>query len=445
MAAQSLPGPNEYVLAAQKRVCTGPHLSRPLEDPEEVLRVIAASASGDLPREQTVSDAQIGALFGAMCVRRTFSADTNWSAGETEAFAHLAPSLERHAYLLDGDTGIDSVDTVLSGGHLTRAATRDLLTRISAGDVATEIAAAFLIGQRMNVESDDELLGYVDLCGPQQPPQLSVDGVIHLGEPYDGMKRYFRPTLFVAATCAAMGHNVVLHGVDTMPPKNGVTDEQLLRILGAGCDLDMRRAAALVEDPDVGFAYINQREFAPRAFAFAELRSHIKKRPPFATAEKTAVIFRGARQTHVVAGFFHPGYDHKLLVAMNDQAVDIGVAVKGLEGSTNLALRSRADKQTFNKIRTKHGDSHVDPSDLGFSYTENHRLRGDGQQIADLGGAALLGQAGAAYDAIALNAAWLVATIETATSAAEALERAKDALDSRAAARRLDNYIARSQ
>ena len=57
---------------------------------------------------------------------------------------------------------------------------------------------------------------------------IDVDSLTHFGQPYDGATRYFRPTLFVAAVRAALGEPSLLHSVDVMPPKNGVTEEAIL-------------------------------------------------------------------------------------------------------------------------------------------------------------------------------------------------------------------------
>ena len=67
--ADPYPGPNEEVIEAQARVCTGPHQSRPLgkkegdPDPRRILELIFASLKGALPRVEEVSPAQMGAFF----------------------------------------------------------------------------------------------------------------------------------------------------------------------------------------------------------------------------------------------------------------------------------------------------------------------------------------------------------------------------------------------
>ena len=62
-------GPNEEVLEAQRRVCTGPHQSRPLgkkegdPDPKRILELIFASLKGALPRAEQASPSPDGRVF----------------------------------------------------------------------------------------------------------------------------------------------------------------------------------------------------------------------------------------------------------------------------------------------------------------------------------------------------------------------------------------------
>ena len=84
-----LPGPNEELLEAQARVCTGPHQTRPLgvkasdPDPGHILELIVQSAREELPFEARASTAQMGAFFAAMTIRRGYSGFTGWSLAES--------------------------------------------------------------------------------------------------------------------------------------------------------------------------------------------------------------------------------------------------------------------------------------------------------------------------------------------------------------------------
>ena len=133
----------------------------------------------------------------------------------------------------------------------------------------------------MNLESYDEVRGYLHSAfAPECVHSVQVNNLTHFGQPYNGSTRYFKPTLFVAAVRAGLGRPTVLHGVDAMPPKWGVTDEQILSALNARTNLSLTEASERLENPDVGFAYISQREYAPAAYAARDLRAHIGKRPP---------------------------------------------------------------------------------------------------------------------------------------------------------------------
>ena len=124
-----------------------------------------------------------------------------------------------------------------------------------------------------------------------------------------------------------------------MPPKRGVTEEGVLAALGARVDLSLATAGRCIEDPTVGFAYVSQREYAPRAYALRHLRAHIAKRPPWATTEKAQQLFAGAAWNGMVAGFYHAGYEDKLLGLMQGRGLDAGLVIKGEEGSSHYGLR----------------------------------------------------------------------------------------------------------
>ncbi|KAF9625138.1 hypothetical protein IFM89_019227 [Coptis chinensis] len=94
-------------------------------------------------------------------------------------------------------------------------------------------------------------------------PIADVKSLTHYGEPYDGNTRFFRSTLFVAAVRACYGESCLLHGVEWMSPKGGVTEEQMLRYMGANTHLSPLQAKVLLEDEEIGFAYISQREARP--------------------------------------------------------------------------------------------------------------------------------------------------------------------------------------
>ena len=482
MYKKQYPGPNAEVEEALARVCTGPHQTRPLgakpDDPirpSAILETILRSVKGELSKDQAVSDAQMGAFFAAMTIRKGFPKKTQWSEAEISAFEECRPDLERlmppeirfimHPELGYTDTNPDeavvvkALEKILRGGHLTYDETRRMGKAILNGDVKGALKGAALIGQRMNLESYNEVRGYLDATfSPEQVQEVSVESLTHFGQPFDGATRYFRPTLFIAAVRAALGEPSVLHGVDEMPPKSGITEEKILQEVGARTDLSLDEAASLIEDPEVGFAYVSQREYSPGAYSIRELRVHIKKRPPWAATEKAQQLFASSGANYMVIGYYHAGYETPLLQLIWERGFRAGLVVKGEEGTSHYALRlgnpSTEERQAINYSQ---GFRHVgeqredfsldiDPSEFGFSYEKNPRIETvDPEAFASAGLDALSGKKGQIYDRLVLNTAMTDYLLGICPNPHEAIERTKEAIDSGHALAHLKAYITKSQ
>lgn len=152
---------------------------------------------GELKDEEKVSGAQLGAFFAAMTIRaNAFPEATQWSEGERSAMTTFWPLLVRVLppdviFIADPEGSImglgnsvgpqysgnvagemrlvGALREVLAGGHLgfeeVQGVLRDVLPLKVDDDgrtvgVSESLLAAFLIGQRMNRETDRELKAY---------------------------------------------------------------------------------------------------------------------------------------------------------------------------------------------------------------------------------------------------------------------------------------------
>ncbi|XP_027346740.1 uncharacterized protein LOC113858341 [Abrus precatorius] len=501
--SSALPRPNQTVLEAQARVCTGPTQTRPLDEHQafKVFDTILRSARGELRDEEKVSEAQLGAFFAGMTIRaNAFPEATQWSEGETRAMKTFWPLLVKALppdvifvadpeglmmgvgssigpqYVGNGTSEmrlVGALREVLAGGHLgfeeVQGVLKDVLPFQEGGEksqgVSEALLAAFLIGQRMNRETDRELKAYClafDDEGP--PPVADVRSLTHYGEPYDGNTRFFRSTLFVAAVRSCYGESCLLHGVDWMAPKGGVTEEQMLKFMGANIYLSPFKAKKLLEDDEVGFAYVSQREACPSLYSLIRIREHIKKRPPLATTEKIQQYVKASGKEAIVAGFYHEGYEEPLLMLMKRRGVHSGLVVKGEEGALSMTTRLRSVNTTrglpvnycsgFRSLDisstselvgvTRQGFSlEVNAKDYGFQPTDTPRTDRSVSKNIELGLAALRGEKGPAYDRIVLNAGMVdhLLGVDGAEDISAALDRAREAIDSGNALKRLLNYI----
>ncbi|KAK8946872.1 hypothetical protein KSP39_PZI007019 [Platanthera zijinensis] len=491
-----IPRPNQIVLDAQAKVCTGPEQTRPLTEEQTmiVLDTILKSAKGELKGDD-VSKAQLGAFFAAMTIRaNSFPDATNWSEGERRAmnlyWPHLVQALPPDVVFIADPEGtimgignlpcyvgrgttemrlVGALREVLAGGHLGYEEVKGLLEDIlpledskSLG-VNESLLAAFLIGQRMNRETARELKAYClafdDVLGPS--PIADVRSLTHYGEPYDGNSRFFKSTLFVAAVRASYGESCLLHGVEWMPPKGGVTEGQLLKFLGANTKLSQMQAKTLLEDEEVGFAYVSQREARPSLHSIIGLREHIKKRPPLATSEKVQQFVRTRGKEAIVAGFYHEGYENSLLMLMRRREVHGGLVVKGEEGSLSLTTKPRSvnaskgvpvnhcagfrllNNSSTDGFSCKNFSMEVNAQDHGFEPTETPRTDRSVEKNVQFGLRALSGEKGPIYDRIILNAGMVdhLLGCRGAEDVQIALQRAREAIDSGKALNRLQSFI----
>uniref|UniRef100_A0A2N9IRD1 Glycosyl transferase family 3 domain-containing protein n=1 Tax=Fagus sylvatica TaxID=28930 RepID=A0A2N9IRD1_FAGSY len=502
--SSKLPKANQTVHDAQARVCTGPTQTKPLSDEQafKVFDTILKSAKGELKDEEEVSKAQLGAFFAGMSIRaNAFPEATQWSEGERRAIHTFWPLLVRVLppdviFIADPEGSIMGLGSsigpqyvgncatemrlvgalreVLAGGHLGYEEVQGILRDVlplkvddeRSSGVSESLLSAFLIGQRMNRETDRELKAYClafdDELGP--PPVADVRSLTHYGEPYDGNTRYFRSTLFVAAVRSCYGESCLLHGVEWMPPKGGITEEQMLKFMGANTSLSPLNAKDLLEDEEVGFAYVSQCEARPSLYSLISLREHIKKRPPVATAEKVQQFVKARGKEAIVAGFYHDGYEEPLLMLMKRRGVHSGLVVKGEEGALSMTTRLRSaniskgypvnycsgfrspstvsafevdgvSRQSFNL--------EVNAKDYGFEPTNTPRTDRSVSKNIELGLAALHGEKGPTYDRIVLNAGIVdhLLGCDGAEDISVALDRAREAIDSGKALKRLLNYI----
>ncbi|KAJ9554486.1 hypothetical protein OSB04_018531 [Centaurea solstitialis] len=502
--------PNKTVLEAQARVCTGPTQTKPLTEEQafKVLDTILRSAKGELKDEEEVSKAQLGAFFAAMTIRaNAFPEPTQWSEGERRAmdayWPHLVRTLPSDIIFLADPEGsimrlgssigpqyvgngsyemrlVGALREILAGGHLGYEEVQGVLKEVlplklehdTPDNVSESLLSAFLIGQRMNRETDRELKAYClafdDELGTSPVPVADVSSLTHYGEPYDGNTRFFRSTLFVAAVRSCYNEASLLHGVDWMPPKGGITEEQMLKFMGANTNITPLQAKQLLEDEAVGFAYVSQREARPSLYSLIEMREHIKKRPSLATTEKVQQIVRATGKEAIVAGFYHEGYEEPLLMLMRRRGVHSGLVVKGEEGALSMTTKLRSVNASkglpvnycsgFRSLNTSpsydvDGVSResfsliVDAKEYGFEPSDTPRTDRSVSKNIELGLAALHGEKGPAYDRIVLNAGLAdhLLGCKGAEDVSTAFDRAREAIDSGNALNRLMSYIKISQ
>ncbi|WP_150273928.1 anthranilate phosphoribosyltransferase [Paenibacillus tepidiphilus] len=204
---------------------------------------------------------------------------------------------------------------------------------ILSGSASPVQVGAFLIAERMKLESIEELEAFVAVCRRYAHREPVHEGLDCAG-PYDGRKHSFIATFPVAFLLAAVGLPVTLHGAPALPPKWGVTLQDLLRESGID-PAGLGRAAAIEAARSGGVLFARPEVWCPALDALRDLRVDIGMRTIFNTAEK--LIDYSCSPSLVIGIFHNTVFDRmsRLIVKLGYQQA---LVVQGVEGSEDLYI-----------------------------------------------------------------------------------------------------------
>ena len=117
------------------------------------------------------------------------------------------------------------------------------MTAILANEISEVQSAIFLIAMRMKRETMDENIGIlVALLKLVDCKQSSVENLVDIGDPYSGYNRSIPISSFLPPLLAELGFPCVIHGLDSVSPKYGLTHRHINQALGLNVDLSVVEA-----------------------------------------------------------------------------------------------------------------------------------------------------------------------------------------------------------
>lgn len=192
---------------------------------------------------------------------------------------------------------------------------------------------AFLIAERMKLESLEELEAFVAVCRKyafREPVHQGID----CAGPYDGRVHSFIATFPTAFLLSAAGLPVTLHGSAGLPPKWGITLQDIIQ--AGGVDIaGLSRSDAVHATEASGVLFVKSEQWCPPLGELRGLREDIGMRTIFNTAEK---LIDYSCSPFIVFGIFHNTvFDRisRLIVKLGYQR---GLVVQGVEGSEDLYI-----------------------------------------------------------------------------------------------------------
>jgi anthranilate phosphoribosyltransferase len=332
----------------------------------------------------------------------------------------------------------DALGELLDGRDLGRDRARDVMNSIMSGEATPAQIGGFLVALRLKGETADEIAGCAEAMRAHVLPVKAQrdDLVDTAGTGGDGGKT-FNISTAAALVAAAAGAGVAKHGNRSVSSQSGSAD--VLESLGFELELPPERIARSIDE--LGFGFMFAPTHHPSMKHAAPVRRELAARTVF---NVLGPLTNPAGARAQVVGVYSP----LLVPVVADVLASLGArrafVVHGAGGIDELS--PTGPNLVYEVVDGSVRRREIDPVDLGVERCDPDELRGG---TADENAAKIrevfTGGNGGRRSAILLNAAGAIAAAGHAEDLREGLEVARSALDSGAAAERLDALVAFSK
>jgi anthranilate phosphoribosyltransferase len=324
---------------------------------------------------------------------------------------------------------------LLDGRDLSRDDARTVMGSIMTGDATPAQIAGFLIALRAKGETADEIAGCAEAMREHVLPvrPRREDLVDTAGTGGDGAKTINISTA-AALVAAAAGAGVAKHGNRAVSSASGSAD--VLEALGFELELPPERVAASIDE--LGFGFLFAPTHHPAMRHAAPVRRELAARTVF---NVLGPLTNPAGARAQVVGVYAPELVRTIAEVLAQLGASRAFVVHGAGGIDELspAGPNFVCEVVAGSVRARN----IDPLELGVPRCDPSELRGGSPaENADAIRAVFAGQNGGRRSAILLNAAGAIAAGGHAEDLREGFELARQAVDSGAAAARLDELIA---
>ena len=314
-----------------------------------------------------------------------------------------------------------------------------IMRMIMNGEMSPVMTAAFITGLRVKKETIGEITAAAQVMREFSTkvkvanPSNLVDIV---GTGGDGAHTFNISTcaMFVAA---AAGAKTAKHGGRSVSSKSGSAD--VVEALGANLNLTPERIARSIEEVGIGFMFAPNHH--PAMKNVAPVRKELGIRTIF---NILGPLTNPAGAPNILMGVFHSDLVGIQVRALQRLGAEHAVVVYGRDGMDEISLGASTLVGELKNGQITEYEIH--PEDFGLQMASNRALRVETpeQSLAVLRGV-LDNQLGAARDIVMLNAGAALYAANVASSIAEGIERAREAIASGAAKAKLAQFVAFSQ
>jgi anthranilate phosphoribosyltransferase len=314
-----------------------------------------------------------------------------------------------------------------------------LMRRIMSGEVSPVMIAALTVGLRVKKETIGEIAAAAQVMR-EFATKVDVADTANLldivGTGGDASHTFNISTasMFVAA---AAGARVAKHGNRSVSSKSGSAD--VLEALGANIMLTPPQVAACIEETGVGFMFAPNHHGAMKHAA--PVRRELGVRTIF---NILGPLTNPAGAANQLVGVFHPdlvGIHIRVLQRLGSRRA---LVVYGKDGMDEVSLGAATMVGELKDGEVTEYEIH--PEDFGLHMKSNRGLKvTDARESKEMVLEALRGVEGTPREIVALNAGTALYAAGIAGSVEDGIERARAAIASGGAMRKLEAFVAATQ
>ncbi len=310
-----------------------------------------------------------------------------------------------------------------------------LFRQIMSGEMSPVMIAALTMGLRVKKETIGEIAAAaqvmrefatkVDVAHPEKLLDI-------VGTGGDGANTFNISTTALFAVAAAGGH-VAKHGGRSVSSSSGSADA--MEALGAHINLKPELVAQSIEKTGIGFM------FAPNHHAAMKHAAPVRKELGVRTIFNIlGPLTNPAGAENILMGVFHPDLVGIQVRVLQRLGARRAVVVWGRDNLDEVTLG--AGTMVGELIDGKIREYEIHPEDFGLpmAATRNLRVSGSAESKVKMM-EALDNKPGAARDIVALNAGTALYAAGVASSIAEGLAKAQEALASGAARAKMEEFV----
>ncbi|MBA3348825.1 MAG: anthranilate phosphoribosyltransferase [Actinobacteria bacterium] len=320
---------------------------------------------------------------------------------------------------------------LLDGRSLSRGQARNVMDEIMRGEATAAQIAGFLVALRLKGETVDEIAGCAEAMREHVLPVRPErdDLVDTAGTGGDGAHTINISTA-AAIVAAAAGAAVAKHGNRAVSSASGSAD--VLEALGFSLEQSPERIARSIDE--LGFGFMFAPTHHPAMRHAAPVRRELAARTVF---NVLGPLTNPAGARAQVIGVYEPRLVRTIAEVLAELGARRAFVVHGSYGIDELS--PCGDNLVCEVVDGRVLDRVIDPLDFGIERCDPAELRGgspeeNARTIREL----FAGRPGGARDAVLLNASGAIAAAGHADDLGEGLGLAREAVDSGAAAARLD-------